>query len=354
MLMQSADQPGTEKSLDVLEPSLTGIVAFHAANPRPAMGGCFLHKDASAETARNLARSTSATYAFAGLPFSGAAAVVSNADDWSERSDVFRAVGRATAELHGAFILSENFGTKDDDLAQAARETMHVTAPSTQGQHSPAYYTALGIMRAMEVAARHRLGKSLSQTTIAVQGVGAVGFALCALLNQSGARLIISERDSVKAAKAAVRFNAELVNCRRIHQMRADIFAPCGQGDAITTQNMHEIRARIICGAAENQLAAPELAEDLAERNILYCPDYVVNAGGAIRSAGHYLGWSEMDIERRVLRIAPALQALLDQAVSMKETPSSLAAAMIHPPVHAEYPQQHTKLPVQSEKKAAA
>lgn len=311
---------------------LEGLIAIHSTNLGPAAGGCRLWPyqsvaDASTDALR-LAEGMTYKNALAGLPLGGGKAVINLPRGHFPREALFRAFGRAVERLDGRYVTAEDVGTNVADMEFVARETRHVaglTAKPEAAGGDPSPWTALGVFRAMEVAVRRRLRTSLSDVTVAVQGLGHVGFALCELLNEAGAKLIVAEPRSDVAARAAVLFDAEVMGVGAILGARADVFAPCALGGIIDRAAVSKLRAKVICGAANNQLATPAQGDQLAERGILYAPDYVVNAGGIINVAAEHLGWSKADARDRVTRIGRRLGEVLDRAYAAAIAPNHAA-----------------------------
>jgi leucine dehydrogenase len=283
-----------------------------------------------------LAEGMSYKNALAGLPLGGGKAVIRAPEGPFDREALFRAFGRAVAALDGRYVTAEDVGTSVDDMIRVVESTRHVAGlPAKAGAPGgdPSPWTALGVFRAMQVAARRRLGAELGDLSVAVQGLGHVGFALCELLHEAGARLIVAERRSEVAARAATTFGAEVMSSSALLEARVDVFAPCALGAVLDNVSVKRLRARIICGAANNQLATPHQGQALADRDILYAPDYLVNAGGIINVAAEYCGWSEADARARVERIGARLEEVLDLAecdgVAPHEAADALARSII-------------------------
>lgn len=163
----------------------------------------------------------------------------------------------------------------------------------------------------MEVAVAHRLDRSLSDVTVAVQGLGRVGFAICEMLHAIGARLIIAERNAEVAAHAAIRFGAEIASAASVAEAKADVFAPCSMDLAMSRRLNARLKAKVVCGAAENQFGNDELENGLAGMGVLHAPDYLVNAGRMISVAGGYHGWCENNVSSRVNAIGDRLADIL-------------------------------------------
>lgn len=308
-----------------------GAIVLHSTALGPAAGGCRLarypsDKDAVADALR-LAEGMAWKNALADLPLGGGKMVLC-ATDPLDRTALFRAVGRAVEALGGRYVTAEDVGTSVADMDVVAQETRHVagrTARPGRAGGDPSPWTALGVLNAMRVAVRYRLDADLSDMTVAVQGLGHVGYALCELLHEAGARLLIAEPRSHVAAQAAVRFGATVVNGTRLSDVHADVFAPCALGGVLDAPMVRNLRAKVVCGAANNQLFSPFQAEQLADRGILYAPDFLVNAGGIINVAAEHLGWDESDVRTRIDQIGARLNETLHHADRFGVTPHEAA-----------------------------
>lgn len=317
--MEYSLPPEEVVQLDDPKSGLRGFIVVHSTSLGPAAGGCRIwpyvdQVDAGADALR-LATGMTMKNALAGLPLGGGKAVLRLPNAPFSRTSLFSAFGRAVEALGGRYLTAEDVGTGVADMALVARETRHVAGlPQRSGRAGgdPSPWTARGVFLAMEVAIERRLQRSIGEVTVAVQGAGHVGFALCELLHAAGAKLVIAEPRPDLAARATSQFDAEVVPSSAITEVAADVFAPCALGGALNLVTVPTLRARIVCGAANNQLAAPELGDMLAERGVLYAPDYLVNAGGIINVAAEHLGWSEDEAVMRVEAIPSRLRQVLD------------------------------------------
>lgn len=317
------------------EAGLDGVIAVHSTVLGPGAGGCrFWHyADGAAAFADavRLAEGMSYKNALAGLPLGGAKAVLRRPAGSFDRAALFRAFGRAVARLEGRYVTAEDVGTDVADMELVAGETRHVAGlAQRQGRPGgdPSPHTARGVFVAMEHAARRQLGRELHDCTVAIQGVGHVGAALAHLLHAAGARLVVADVDSQRVARVAVETGAEVASSAQLLAARVDILAPCALGGVFHADSVDAVRARVICGAANNQLATPADGARLARRGILYAPDYVVNAGGIINVAGEYLGWTPEDVAARVEATGARLAAVLDHAEAEGLAPHAAADAL--------------------------
>lgn len=327
-----------QEGLHVINDKLTGaqgIIAIHSTTLGPAAGGCRLwhypSADALAQDAMRLSRGMSYKNALAGLPFGGGKAVLQRPAGEFDRDAFFRAFADAVAALEGNYITAEDVGTTVADMTAVRARTPYVAglerAPGMAGG-DPSPWTALGVFLSMEVAAETVLGAELRDLTVAVQGVGNVGATLCRLLDKAGARLIVADLDAMRAKRLAEELGATAMKPDAIVGAEADVLAPCALGGVIDAQSVERLRARIVCGGANNQLAIEEDGFALLERGITYAPDYLVNAGGIINVAAEYLGETSAQVRERVERIPMRLREVLAAAASNGEPPHRIADQM--------------------------
>lgn len=273
---------------------LRGIVAIHNTSRGPSLGGCRMFPYASDEEAlRDVLRlSRGMTYksAVADLDLGGGKSVIIGNPRTDKTADLLRAMGRAIGKLHGRYIAAEDSGISVEDVKVMAKETAWVAGIADRhgtdgsllsGDPSPA--TALGTFLGIRVAARHRLGRdSLKGLRVAIQGVGAVGYRLAGHLCEAGAKLWICDVHRDLLARAETEFNATVVEPDEIYGLDVDVFSPCALGAVLNDVTIPHLRARIVAGAANNQLSEARHGADLLKHQILYAPDYVINAGGII------------------------------------------------------------------------
>lgn len=314
---------------------LDGVIVLHSTRLGPAAGGCrFWHypdRTAAARDAMRLAEGMAYKNALADLPLGGGKAVLRVPSQPFDRHKLFTAFGREVAKLGGAYVTAEDVGTNVADMQVVAENCRHVAglepaAGKPGGDPSP--WTALGVFLSMREAARRKFDADLCGMTVAVQGLGNVGAHLCDLLHAAGARLLVAEPRSDIAAEVASRFGATVVDPGAIVEVPCEIFAPCALGAVIDARTAARLRARIVCGAANNVLAMDGDGDRLADRGVLYAPDYVVNAGGIINVAAEYFGWNQQEAEKRVRQTAGRLAAVLDHAEQLGLAPHRAADAL--------------------------
>jgi len=298
-----------------------GVIAVHSTALGPAAGGCrFWHYESHAALtadAIRLARGMSYKNALAGLPLGGGKAVLQRPEGSFDRAALFRAFGNAVESLDGAYITAEDVGTTVADMERVRERTRYVAGLHAEPGKSggdPSPWTARGVFEAMRAAARFALGSDLDGLTVAVQGTGNVGAALCRMLRAAGARLVIADIDRRRVDALIAELGARAVGVDEIAAADADIFAPCALGGALNARTIPTLKARLVCGAANNQLATEADGEALLAQGIVYAPDYVVNAGGIINVSAEYLGEAPDAVERRIGEIAPRLTGILEAA----------------------------------------
>ena len=302
---------------------LKAIIAVHSTALGPAAGGTrrwIYSNDADALTdVLRLSRGMTYKNAVAGLKFGGGKAVILASDDVPKSTDLFRAFGRSVDSLGGRYVTAEDVGCSVDDMRIVHEETEFVSGLPQVGDDAggdPSPWTALGCFQGIEAAVQALLGAdSLKGIKVAVQGVGHVGIYLCRLLHEAGAELYISDVDGDNLKMTTDEMPATIVPPTELLFADVDVLAPCALGNILTSTTIPKIKATIIAGAANNQLSTPADGVRLAERDILYAPDYVINAGGIISVAAEYYdNGSEEDVRADVGRIKDRLKNIFAQA----------------------------------------
>jgi leucine dehydrogenase len=295
-----------------------GIIAIHNTSLGPALGGTrFWHYVSDAEALNDVLRlSRGMTYkaAVAGLNLGGGKAVILADPPMNHREEVFRAHGRHVESMAGRYITAEDVGTSPTDMEWISRETRHVVG--LQGRSGdPSPVTAWGTFRAIQACLEFHAGSDdVRGKTVAVQGVGHVGYYLCKLLHEHGAQLIVSDVDAARTKRVATEFGGKVVGADAIYGVKADVFAPCALGAVINDHTLKALRAPIVCGAANNQLAETRHGDTLERRGIVYAPDYVSNAGGLINVNAEVEGWSLDRAHRKAGEIYDTVLRVLEIA----------------------------------------
>ncbi len=284
-----------------------GIIAIHSTTLGPAVGGTRFWNYASEEEAildaLRLSRGMTYKCAAAGMPLGGGKAIIIGDNKTKDREKLFCAHGRFVERLGGQYITAEDVGTGPADMEYVALETSYVGGLAGKGG-DPSPWTGLGAFRAMQAAAKYRWGSDdLSGKRVAIQGCGNVGYNLAKELQAAGACLIVSDVDAEKAKRAVKKFDAASVSPDEIYSVEADVFAPCALGGIINDKTILQLKAEIVCGAANNQLLEVRHGDALEERGILYAPDYVANSGGVLSGGADLFGWSAEKVRAKVRAI---------------------------------------------------
>jgi len=306
------------------------IVAIHSTALGPALGGVRMwHYEAVVDGARDalrLARGMTYKAAAAGLDLGGGKGVIRlpNGDlDPETRHRALLDFGDLVASLDGRYITAEDVGVSPEDLVVIGERTAHVTGLPAErgGSGDPSPFTALGVRAAMRACVGERFGSpDLAGRRVTVVGLGHVGAKLARLLAQEGAQLAVSDIDARKRALAD-ELGAQWVEPSQEMLVECDVLAPCALGGAIHAANVTLLRCRVICGCANNQLADESLAESLAERGILYAPDFIANAGGLIHVYMEISGYGEERAAQLTLGIETTMQRVLATAWEGRITP---------------------------------
>jgi leucine dehydrogenase len=272
-----------------------GIIAIHDTTLGPALGGTrfwnYASDDEAIIDALRLSRGMTYKNAVAGLNLGGGKSVIIGDNRTANREMIFRAHGRFVDSLGGRYVTAEDVGTSTGDMDFVHMETDYVSGlAGMSGDPSPV--TAHGVFRAIQASAYHRWGSdSLEGRTVAVQGCGNVGYHLAKELHQAGAKLIVADIDAERVKRVVNDTDAKVVSTDDIYGQQADIFAPCALGAVINDVTLPQLRVEIVAGAANNQLLEERHGDALAERGIVYAPDYVANAGGVINVYSELAGW---------------------------------------------------------------
>ncbi|MCH2055911.1 MAG: amino acid dehydrogenase [Thalassotalea sp.] len=310
---------------------LKAIIAVHSTKLGAAVGGCRMWDYASDEEALvdvlRLSKGMTYKNAMAGLTMGGGKSVIIGDAKTLKSDELFKAFGRALNGLGGRYLSAEDVNITTADIAIANTETPYVTG--TEGKSgNPAPFTALGTFLGIKASAKHKLGRDdLKGLTVAVQGLGSVGFYLCEHLHKAGANLVVNDINKEALDKAQRQFNAEVVGLNDIYDVDCDIYAPCALGATINDSTIDRIKAKIVAGCANNQLAEPRHDQALVERGILYAPDYVINAGGII-NVSFEEDYSSDKATRKVEEIYDTLIDVFTKADSEQKPTGQVADAI--------------------------
>jgi len=313
---------------------LKAIIAIHSTALGPAAGGCrhwqYANDDSALVDALRLSRGMTYKNAVAGLPLGGGKSVILADAAGPGSSELFAAFGRAVDSLDGRYITAEDVGVNVNDMRIVRNETRYVSGLPQDGKNAggdPSPWTALGVFLGMEATAKARLGvDSLSGLRVAVQGVGHVGLQLCRLLHKADAIITVADVNRRNLQRVRDEMPVTESPPNDVLFSDVDILAPCALGNVLNSETIPRIRARVIAGAANNQLSVEEDGARLVEQGILYAPDYVINAGGIISVSREYFGQgSEEEVRADVSRIPGRLQSIFDEAAA-REIPTNIVA----------------------------
>ncbi|GAB3674470.1 Glu/Leu/Phe/Val dehydrogenase dimerization domain-containing protein [Angustibacter aerolatus] len=305
------------------ETGLRAIIALHSTALGPALGGTRFHPYPSTEAALadvlHLSRGMTSKNAVAGLDHGGGKGVIIGDPATDKTEPLLEAYGRFVESLGGRYVTACDVGTYVADMDVVARTCRTVTGRSESqgGAGDSSVLTALGVFQGMRAAAEAAWGEpTLAGRRVGVAGVGKVGRLLTGLLADDGARVVVTD----VSADAVARVVAEHPGTEVVADVEAlvreplDVYSPCALGDALTTEVVEVLQARVVCGGANNQLARPEVGDLLERRGIVYAPDFVVNGGGVIQVADELHGFSFERARQRTLGIFDTTAAVLRTA----------------------------------------
>ncbi|MGI9301881.1 MAG: Leu/Phe/Val dehydrogenase [Gammaproteobacteria bacterium] len=310
------------------ECQLRAIIAIHNTRLGPALGGtrCVPYSSTAAAIgdAMRLAHGMSYKAAVADIPHGGGKAVLMRPEKITDREAYFEAYGDFIETLGGRFITAVDSGTTVDDMDIIARRTRHVGARSnsTGGSGDPSPSTAHGVLRGIEAAVHFRLGRDdLRDIRVNVQGVGQVGHSLVRELRERGANVTVCDINARNVARCVDQLGCKSVDIGAIAGQPGDVFAPCALGGVLNDDTVARLQVSIVAGAANNQLARDDHAQRLHERDIVYAPDYVINAGGLT----HVVFGETGETAARVERIRETLQDIFERARTAQVSPLDIA-----------------------------
>ena len=311
---------------------LRAIIAIHDTTLGPALGGCRMYPYASEDEAivdaLRLARGMTYKAAASGLDLGGGKSVIIGDPHKDKSEALFRSLGRYIETLGGRYIVAEDVGISTGDMNFVQVETSYVVGVDVTygGSGDPSPFTALGVVQGMRACIEEVFGTaSFANRTVAVQGLGHVGYHLCRLLRDEGATLMVADIDGAAVDRVAREFGAKAVGTDEILTLPCDVFAPCAMGAVLNDESIPNLRCRIVAGSANNVLDEARHGEALAERGILYAPDYVINAGGLINVADELEGYNERRATKRVMRIEERIRRII--AISRRDGVATNVAA---------------------------
>ncbi len=292
---------------------LHAIIAVHNTNLGPSLGGCRMWPYLNSAEALNdvLRLSKGMTYkaAMANLKLGGGKSVIIGNPRTDKSPEKMQAMGRFVEQMGGRYITAEDSGIAVADIQQMAINTQHVSGIEAKYRYdggvadgNPAPSTAYGVFTGIKASVAHKLGTDLKGVRVAIQGLGHVGYRLAKLLHEAGAQLWVTDIFPENVERAVAELGATAVAPEQIFSLDVDVYAPCAMGASVNHETIEQLKATVIAGAANNQLAEDSLGDLLVQKGILYAPDYVINAGGVI------------DIyHQRMLSTAEALRSHIEQ-----------------------------------------
>ncbi len=308
------------------ETGLKAIIAIHNSNRGPALGGCRMWNYGSDEEALTdvlrLAKGMTYKSALANLDLGGGKSVIIGDPRKHKTEQLLAMMGKCLERLGGRYIAAEDSGTNVSDLKVMRQHTEYVAGilehPGIHGEPSngdPSPATAYGTYIGLKAAVKHKLGKqNLSGLKIAIQGIGNVGYRLAEYLHADGAELFVTDINEQQVAKAVAELGAKAVRGDEILTLDVDVLAPCALGATLNDQSIPLIKAKVIAGAANNQLAKPEHDTLLMERGILYAPDFAINAGGIIDIFYERTGYVPEKVLAHINQIADTLNIIFQRS----------------------------------------
>ena len=319
------------------ECGLKAIIAVHSTHLGPAAGGCrFWHYADPADgltDALRLSRGMSYKNAMAGLPLGGGKAVIIADEKRTKTPEMLHAFGKAVDNLCGHYVTAEDVGVSVADMIEIRRNTPFVAGLPVEGGDvggDPGPHTSLGVFLGIKAAVRRALGKdSVNGLHIALQGAGSVATGVAVHAAAEGARLSIADVDEARAHKLASETDATIVGPDEILGLDTDVISPCALGAILNGDTIPQLKAQVVAGAANNQLATPEDGERLNARGILYAPDYVINAGGIINVCTEYLKDGDASLVRKRIEGIPVrLEQIWAESADTGRDPAAVADAM--------------------------
>lgn len=322
---------------------LTALIALHSTHLGPGAGGTRFwhyadHSDAMRDVLR-LSRGMSYKNAMAGLPMGGGKAVILADAPAAKTPELLAAFGDAVEALGGRYVTAEDVGISEADMVAVSRRTGYVSGLPVEGSQAaggdPGPFTAMGIYHGIKAAVRHKLGRDdVRGVHVAIQGTGSVGGGVARLLARDGARLTLADIDGRVAQILAEQLGADAVPADTIMSVACDVFSPNALGAVLNDEGIARLDCAIVAGGANNQLARPHHGPMLADRGILYAPDYVINAGGIISVTLEYLCRTKgnpcdiNEVRTRIAQIPNRLEQVWKESEASGRSPDQVADRM--------------------------
>ena len=328
------------------ETGLKAIIAVHNRNLGPALGGCrmwpYANENEAISDVLRLSRGMTYKSALAGLALGGGKSVIIGNPRTDKTDALLKAMGRFVDSLGGRYIAAEDSGTSVADMKVMMTQTKHVSGIQDKegglggksGEHGarsgdPSPATAYGTFCGIKSAVKFAMGrKDLEGVKVAIQGVGNVGFDLARRLKEAGAQLWVTDIYGEAVKRAVDELGATAVTGDAIFGLDVDVFAPCALGAILNDQTIPQLKARIVAGAANNQLFEPRHGVELMRRGILYAPDYAINAGGIIDVFHERQGYNPERVRKHIEGIGETLATIFERARHEEKTTAEVADAL--------------------------
>ena len=316
---------------------LKAIVAIHNTVLGPSLGGCRMKlydsEEQAIEDVARLAEGMTYKSSIAGMDLGGGKACIIADNKMTEgRVELFTQFGKYLNRLSGKYYTAEDMGTKVSDMRVIKSQTPYCVGFPIEdgGSGDPSPWTAMGVFKSMTVFADEVLKKDLSELKVAVEGVGNVGYSLVRSLVNAGAKVTVSDINNESTARAKKELGVEVVDPKNIYNVDCDIFSPCAIGQTINTDTLKVLKAKTILGAANNQLKDKSIYKILEDKKIIYCPDFVVNAGGVISVGAELVegGWKQEWVINKVQNIAKTLIEVIKRSEQENKFSEEIALTM--------------------------
>jgi len=320
------------------EVGLKAIVAIHNTNLGPALGGCRMriYTDESQAIDDCLRLSEGMTYksSIAGLDLGGGkSCILADPALKNGRKELFVKFAECLNHLNGRYITAEDMGTSVEDVMVMREHTKYAAgyARDKGGSGDPSPWTARGVLNSIKAGCERKFGtKDLKGRYIALEGVGHVGMYLLKYLKEAGARVVVSDINKSSLERAKTEYGAEVVEPNAIYDLDCDIYSPNAVGQTVNPETLKRLKCKVICGGANNQLINPTVYETIDAKGMLYCPDFVVNAGGVISVGCEYVpgGWNESWVSQKVDNIYNTVHRILDESEKRSKFPEVVAVEL--------------------------
>jgi leucine dehydrogenase len=338
--------PGYEEVYRAVDPKvgLRALIAVHDTTLGPALGGCrmwhFTREDDALTDVLRLAKGMTYKSAVARTGLGGGKCIIIGDPKTQKTAELFRSMGRFVHTLGGRYMTAEDVGTNEEDMQHMKETTPYVTGlpRKDRGSGDPSPFTALGVFLGIKACVEEALDRGdMKGLTVAIQGVGNVGFGVAKQLREAGARLIVADVNESKAKSVATQLGAEVVDTHDIHAAKCDVFSPNALGAVLNDRTIPQIKAKVVAGGANNQLAEDRHGAELLRRGILYAPDFLINAGGIINVSCEFLpkGYDEQVSLTKVRNIYDALKDVIKTSRA-QSIPTSQAAVVLAEKILAE------------------